>query len=208
MSLWLQIYPNQAKSKKLADFKAVLAEDSGVVAQCADLKSRWRILLNAWPSVHCCILRESLFLRVNDFAAKFPMPGHEDHWYHLRWSSQLLMHAFEMCMTINFGVICYGNLCTLQTKDCKESPSADMETQPKKDDHLTLDILTEFIEVLIHQVLHMRCNLSLYNCCIFRWSLQTNFGSRDLYPASIFRKHRKFNMPLQMSIQVTSCLLN
>ena len=30
----------QAKSKKLADFKAVLAEDSGVVAQCADLKSR------------------------------------------------------------------------------------------------------------------------------------------------------------------------
>ena len=32
--------PNQAKSKKLADFKAVLAEDSGVVAQCADLKSR------------------------------------------------------------------------------------------------------------------------------------------------------------------------
>ena len=83
-----------------------------------------------------------------------------------------------------------------------------METQPKKDDHLTLDILTEFIEVLIHQVLHMRCNLSLYNCCIFRWSLQTNFGSRDLYPASIFRKHRKFNMPLQMSIQVNSCLLN
>ena len=127
------------------------------------------------------------------------------------------MHAFEMCMTINFGVICYGDLCTvatymgshlLQTKDCKESPSADMETQPKKDDHLTLDILTEFIEVLIHQVLHMRCNLSLYNCCIFRWSLQTNFGSRDLYPASIFRKHRKFNMPLQMSIQVNSCLLN
>merc|ERR1712055_534651 len=46
----------QAKSKKLADFKAVLAEDSGVVAQCADLKSR-----------------------VNDFASKFPMPGHEDH---------------------------------------------------------------------------------------------------------------------------------
>merc|ERR1711936_773960 len=46
----------QAKSKKLADFKAVLAEDSGVVAQCVDLKSR-----------------------VNDFAAKFPMPGHEDH---------------------------------------------------------------------------------------------------------------------------------
>merc|ERR1711974_553546 len=46
----------QAKSKKLVDFKAVLAEDSGVVAQCADLKSR-----------------------VNDFASKFPMPGHEDH---------------------------------------------------------------------------------------------------------------------------------
>merc|ERR1719458_321961 len=54
-----------------------------------------------------------------------------------------------------------------------------METQPKKDNDLTLDILTEFIEVLIHQVLHMR----------------------DLYPASIFKKHRKFNMPLQMSIQ-------
>ena len=31
----------QAKSKKLADFKAVLADDGGVVAQCADLKSRW-----------------------------------------------------------------------------------------------------------------------------------------------------------------------
>ena len=31
-----------------------------------------------------------------------------------------------------------------------------METQPKKDNDLTLDILTEFIEVLIHQVLHMR----------------------------------------------------
>jgi len=46
----------QAKSKKLADFKAVLAEDSGVIAQCAELKSR-----------------------VNDFASKFPMPGHEDH---------------------------------------------------------------------------------------------------------------------------------
>ena len=30
----------QAKSKKLADFKAVLADDGGVVAQCADLKSR------------------------------------------------------------------------------------------------------------------------------------------------------------------------
>ena len=29
-------------------------------------------------------------------------------------------------------------------------------------------------------------------------------GQRDLYPASIFRKHRKFNMPLQMSIQVSS----
>ena len=33
-----------------------------------------------------------------------------------------------------------------------------METQPKKDNDLTLDILTEFIEVLIHQVLHMRYN--------------------------------------------------
>jgi len=46
----------QAKSKKLADFKAVLADDEGVVAQCADLKSR-----------------------VNDFASQFSMPGHEDH---------------------------------------------------------------------------------------------------------------------------------
>ena len=36
----LSTQPLQAKSKKLADFKAVLAEDSGVVAQCADLKSR------------------------------------------------------------------------------------------------------------------------------------------------------------------------
>ena len=31
-----------------------------------------------------------------------------------------------------------------------------METQSKKDNDFTLDILTEFIEVLIHQVLHMR----------------------------------------------------
>jgi len=46
----------QAKSKKLADFKAVLADDGGVVAQCADLKSR-----------------------VNEFASQFSMPGHEDH---------------------------------------------------------------------------------------------------------------------------------
>jgi len=46
----------QGKSKKLADFKAVLASDEAVVAQCAELKSR-----------------------VNEFAADFPMPGHSDH---------------------------------------------------------------------------------------------------------------------------------
>ena len=34
-----------------------------------------------------------------------------------------------------------------------------METQSKKDNDFTLDILTEFIEVLIHQVLHMRYKL-------------------------------------------------
>jgi len=54
-----------------------------------------------------------------------------------------------------------------------------MDVQPKKDDDMTKDILTEFIEVLVHQVLHLR----------------------DLYPASIFKKHRKFNMPVQMSVQ-------
>ena len=43
-----QLNPLQGKSKKLADFKAVLAEDSAVVAQCADLKSRWR---NTWTLV-------------------------------------------------------------------------------------------------------------------------------------------------------------
>jgi len=46
----------QGKSKKLADFKAVLNNDEGVLAQCAELKSR-----------------------VNEFASKFPMPGHDDH---------------------------------------------------------------------------------------------------------------------------------
>jgi len=46
----------QAKSKKLADFKAVLATDEEVIARCNDLKSR-----------------------VNEFASKFPMPGHSDH---------------------------------------------------------------------------------------------------------------------------------
>ena len=76
-----------------------------------------------------------------------------------------------------------------------------METQPKKDNDLTLDILTEFIEVLIHQVLHMRYNpLSLPS----QISKLIKSGQRDLYPASIFKKHRKFNMPLQMSIQVSS----
>ena len=54
-----------------------------------------------------------------------------------------------------------------------------MDAQPKKNDDMTKDILTEFIEVLVHQVLHLR----------------------DLYPASIFKKHRKFNMPVQMSVQ-------
>jgi len=46
----------QGKSKKLADFKAVLASDEAINAQCASLKSR-----------------------VNEFASQFPMPGHEDH---------------------------------------------------------------------------------------------------------------------------------
>jgi len=46
----------QGKSKKLADFKAVLNSDEAVLAQCAELKSR-----------------------VNEFASKFPMPGHDDH---------------------------------------------------------------------------------------------------------------------------------
>jgi len=46
----------QGKSKKLADFKAVLASDEAINAQCASLKSR-----------------------VNQFASQFPMPGHEDH---------------------------------------------------------------------------------------------------------------------------------
>jgi len=46
----------QAKSKKLADFKAVLAEDAESVARCQELKAR-----------------------VNQFASEFPMPGHDDH---------------------------------------------------------------------------------------------------------------------------------
>jgi len=46
----------QGKSKKLADFKAVLASDEAINAQCASLKSR-----------------------VNEFASQFPMPGHADH---------------------------------------------------------------------------------------------------------------------------------
>lgn len=46
----------QGKSKKLADFKAVLASDEAINAQCASLKSR-----------------------VNEFASQFPMPGHQDH---------------------------------------------------------------------------------------------------------------------------------
>ena len=44
-----------------------------------------------------------------------------------------------------------------------------METQAKKDKDFTLDIVTEFIEVLIHQVLHLRYNplLYLYLVCKF-----------------------------------------
>ena len=77
-----------------------------------------------------------------------------------------------------------------------------METQSKKDNDFTLDILTEFIEVLIHQVLHMRYKPIAYPHRFFHGKL-INSGQRDLYPASIFRKHRKFNMPVQMSIQVS-----
>ena len=46
----------QGKSKKLKDFKEVLDTDEQVIGKCAELKSR-----------------------VNEFASKFPMPGHEDH---------------------------------------------------------------------------------------------------------------------------------
>ena len=65
----------QAKSKKLADFKAVLADDGGVVAQCADLKSRWPSEAQLQTNEN-----EMSCFRVNDFASQFPMPGHEDHW--------------------------------------------------------------------------------------------------------------------------------
>jgi len=46
----------QGKSKKLKDFKEVLEVDEDVTKQCAELKSR-----------------------VNQFASKFSMPGHEEH---------------------------------------------------------------------------------------------------------------------------------
>merc|ERR1711915_518746 len=45
----------QGKSKKLKDFKGVLDTDEEVIGKCTELKSR-----------------------VNEFASKFPMPGHED----------------------------------------------------------------------------------------------------------------------------------
>jgi len=45
----------QGKSKKLKDFKEVLDTDEEVIGKCTELKSR-----------------------VNEFASKFPMPGHED----------------------------------------------------------------------------------------------------------------------------------
>ena len=47
----------------------------------------------------------------------------------------------------------------------------------KKNDQFFLDIITEFVEVLIHQIIYLR----------------------DVYPASIFVSRRKFNLPLQMS---------
>jgi len=45
------------------------------------------------------------------------------------------------------------------------------------DDLFYVDILLEFIEVLIHQIIYLR----------------------DVYPASVFVTRRKFNLPLQMS---------
>ena len=47
----------------------------------------------------------------------------------------------------------------------------------KKNDQFFLDIITEFVEVLIHQIIYLR----------------------DVYPASIFVSRRKFNLPLHMS---------
>ena len=49
----------------------------------------------------------------------------------------------------------------------------------KKEEEVYLDIFCEFLEVLIHQIIFLR----------------------DLYPVSIFEKRRKFNMPLNMSVQ-------
>jgi len=47
----------------------------------------------------------------------------------------------------------------------------------RKDDTFYVDIVMEFVEVLIHQVIYLR----------------------DVYPASIFVTRRKFNLPLHMS---------
>ena len=47
----------------------------------------------------------------------------------------------------------------------------------KKEDQFYLDVFTEFVEVLIHQIIYLR----------------------DIYPASIFVMRRKFNLPLHMS---------
>ena len=46
----------QSKSKKLKDFKEVLESDSDVNNKCDDLRAR-----------------------VNEYASKYSMPGHDDH---------------------------------------------------------------------------------------------------------------------------------
>ena len=47
----------------------------------------------------------------------------------------------------------------------------------KKESQFYLDVFTEFVEVLLHQIIYLR----------------------DIYPASIFETRRKFNLPLHMS---------
>ena len=47
----------------------------------------------------------------------------------------------------------------------------------KKEGQFYLDVFTEFVEVLVHQIIYLR----------------------DIYPASIFETRRKFNLPLHMS---------
>ena len=47
----------------------------------------------------------------------------------------------------------------------------------KKESQFYLDVFTEFVEVLVHQIIYLR----------------------DIYPASIFETRRKFNLPLHMS---------